>query len=91
MSEHPEHLESETPEDFGSKDVSVDLGDGNEEFALVETPEELPVLPLKNTVLYPSLISPLLVTTQSGGKEFLAISDTVAITSRSLVYACSGT
>ncbi len=74
-------LESEEP--FGSTDVSVDLGGGPEELATVELPEELPVLPLKNTVLYPSLVSPLLVTTERSRK----VIDEVLVTSERLMIA----
>jgi len=37
---------------------------GDEEVAAVELPRRLPVLPLKNTVLFPFLLSPLLVSSE---------------------------
>jgi ATP-dependent Lon protease len=51
----PEEGGVEVRVDEGPRD---DSGDG-----LGEIPEELPVLPLKNTVLFPHLLSPLLVNT----------------------------
>lgn len=43
-------------------EVSIDTESG-EDFDLRDLPAELPVLPLKNTVLFPFLLSPLLVNT----------------------------
>src|SRR5690606_17159361 len=43
--------------------VGVDAGATGEEGVLTTLPETLPVLPLKNTVLFPFLLSPLLVNT----------------------------
>jgi ATP-dependent Lon protease len=45
--------------------MEIQVGSGPEDEAeeLVEIPAELPVLPLKNTVLFPYLLSPLLVNT----------------------------
>jgi ATP-dependent Lon protease len=45
--------------------MEIQVGSGPEDDAeeLVEIPAELPVLPLKNTVLFPYLLSPLLVNT----------------------------
>jgi len=53
----------------GGTDVEVQSGEepGDDEEA-VELPEELPVLPLKNTVLFPFLLSPLLVNTPRSQK-----------------------
>ena len=45
---------------------SGDLGDG--QFHSLEIPAELPILPLKNTVLFPFLLSPLLVSTSASQK-----------------------
>ncbi|MEB2345645.1 MAG: endopeptidase La [Deltaproteobacteria bacterium] len=47
-----------------SSSVPVGVGaEGGEEGALTSLPDTLPVLPLKNTVLFPFLLSPLLVNT----------------------------
>ncbi len=65
-------VEDESSEDIrpdwsqgrGGIDVTVESGGvGDEEEGTVELPDELPVLPLKNTVLFPYLLSPLLVNT----------------------------
>jgi len=58
-------LEPEGPDQGAGVEVRVDEGpreDDGGEF-LGALPEELPVLPLKNTVLFPYLLSPLLVNT----------------------------
>ena len=48
----------------GGVEVHVDEGpDEEHDDAMSRLPEELPVLPLKNTVLFPHLMSPLLVNT----------------------------
>ncbi|MCG8588818.1 MAG: endopeptidase La [Proteobacteria bacterium] len=52
-----------TPEASGGTDVQVDTGEDEEDLEQVEIPDALPVLPLKNTVLFPYLLSPLLVNT----------------------------
>ncbi|MGH0034832.1 MAG: endopeptidase La [Myxococcota bacterium] len=52
--------------DAGRGGVDVTVGGAEDEDAdegLVELPDTLPVLPLKNTVLFPFLLSPLLVNT----------------------------
>jgi ATP-dependent Lon protease len=49
----------------GPRGTEVAVGTaGEEESAPVEIPSELPVLPLKNTVLFPFLLSPLLVSSE---------------------------
>ena len=49
----------------GGMAIHVGTGAGeDEEPGVPELPEELPVLPLKNTVLFPFLLSPLLVNSQ---------------------------
>jgi len=48
--------------------MAIQVGSGpadSDEFAVHDMPEELAVLPLKNTVLFPFLLSPLLVNTPS--------------------------
>ena len=55
-----EELEREGPR--GGTEIAVESG-GGEEAAELEIPDALPVLPLKNTVLFPHLLSPLLVNT----------------------------
>jgi len=48
----------------GGTDITVESGDLSDETGItVEIPESAPVLPLKNTVLFPFLLSPLLVNT----------------------------
>ena len=44
-------------------EIAVGTGGEGEELALPTLPDSLPVLPLKNTVLFPNLLSPLLVNT----------------------------
>ncbi len=47
----------------GGTEISVASGLVDDVEERVELPDELPVLPLKNTVLFPYLLSPLLVNT----------------------------
>jgi ATP-dependent Lon protease len=67
------------PEDSGPGDhaesVSVGIGSGSESGgeSAPELPGELPVLPLKNTVLFPFLLSPLLVNTERSKKVIDAV------------------
>ena len=59
MIEDEGHIEEEP----GGMEIRVGSGPEDEAEELTELPEELPVLPLKNTVLFPYLLSPLLVNT----------------------------
>jgi ATP-dependent Lon protease len=62
------------------------VGSGSEEEpSLVELPDALPVLPLKNTVLYPFLLSPLLVNTDRS-RELI---DEVLLTPNRLLVCAS--
>ncbi len=54
-----EHIE----EQLGGMEIEVGSGPDDDIEDLTELPEALPVLPLKNTVLFPYLLSPLLVNT----------------------------
>jgi ATP-dependent Lon protease len=76
MTDEPEEGEEESAETeeesqdsmrslmAGGMEIQVGSGGGDEEEdASPELPDELPVLPLKNTVLFPFLLSPLLVNT----------------------------
>ncbi len=61
MTAKPEEIQ---PEEFG-EGTEVVVGSGaDEQSALTEIPSSLPVLPLKNTVLFPHLRSPLLVNSE---------------------------
>ncbi|MGB0620897.1 MAG: endopeptidase La [Myxococcota bacterium] len=55
--------EEEFEEQVGGMEIAVGSGPGEDFEELTELPESLPVLPLKNTVLFPYLLSPLLVNT----------------------------
>jgi len=55
--------EAQIEEEPGGMEIQVESGPDDEADELVELPDELPVLPLKNTVLFPYLLSPLLVNT----------------------------
>ncbi len=48
----------------GAGGTEIAVGSGGDETALPAIPDALPVLPLKNTVLFPHLLSPLLVNTE---------------------------
>jgi len=61
MSEERHEIQTES-HPSGGTEVVVATGEGDET-TVVEFPEVLPVLPLKNTVLFPFLLSPLLVNT----------------------------
>ena len=49
-------------------EVEVQSGEGEEFDSLAEIPKSLPIQPLKNTVLFPHLLSPLLVNTPRSQK-----------------------
>jgi len=60
--EEKDTIETRTEDSEGIRGVEVKVGSSaDEETEHVEIPDELPVLPLKNTVLFPFLLSPLLV------------------------------
>lgn len=55
--------EGHIEDDLGGMEIRVGSGPEDDEDELTKLPDELPVLPLKNTVLFPYLLSPLLVNT----------------------------
>lgn len=55
--------EERIEEQLGGMEIQVESGPDDNIDNLVELPDTLPVLPLKNTVLFPYLLSPLLVNT----------------------------
>ena len=62
MSEEQNEIRMDTEPLPGGTEIAVGSG-GDEESTHVEIPDVLPVLPLKNTVLFPYLLAPLLVNT----------------------------
>ncbi len=60
MSDEEREIQPEIHESLESAEVAVGSGE-EDESTHVEIPGSLPVLPLKNTVLFPFLLSPLLV------------------------------
>ena len=76
----------ETVPSLGSAatEVIVESG-GDEEPTLVELPKDLPILPLKNTVLFPFMVSPLLVNTDRARK----LIDDVLLTPKRLLVCVS--
>ena len=64
--ENEKKIQPEQPAPEGGTEISV--GTGGVEQAAIELPDALPVLPLKNTVLFPFLLSPLLVNTDRSRK-----------------------
>ncbi len=75
IAEQPEEQPDEQPEESilptrvfppGGTEIRVQSGaDSDEEEGRLDLPDTLPVLPLKNTVLFPFLLSPLLVNTST--------------------------
>jgi ATP-dependent Lon protease len=63
MMEEEDQIEDGIEELVGGTEIHVGSGPEDDSEELTELPEELPVLPLKNTVLFPYLLSPLLVNT----------------------------
>ena len=55
--------EESMEEELGGMEIHVGSGPVDDSEELTELPDALPVLPLKNTVLFPYLLSPLLVNT----------------------------
>jgi len=60
--EERDEIHPEAPAGAGGTEITVGSG-GEEETSAPALPDVLPVLPLKNTVLFPHLLSPLLVNT----------------------------
>jgi ATP-dependent Lon protease len=60
MAEEADEIRPRSDLDSGGMQVAVGSG-GDDESTRLEIPEVLPVLPLKNTVLFPFLLAPLLV------------------------------
>jgi ATP-dependent Lon protease len=64
--ENEKKIQPEFAPEGGGTQISV--ASGGVEQAAIELPDALPVLPLKNTVLFPFLLSPLLVNTDRSRK-----------------------
>ena len=67
MSEESDDIRPETENAFTTTEIVVGSGVGDE-VPEIELPEVLPILPLKNTVLFPFLLSPLLVSSDRSKK-----------------------
>jgi ATP-dependent Lon protease len=82
--EERDEIRAKSPRASGETEVAVGSG-SEDEPSLVELPDALPVLPLKNTVLYPFLLSPLLVNTDGSRK----LIDEVLLTPHRLLVCAS--
>ena len=82
--EERDEIKAKSPPASGETEVAVGSG-SEEEPSPVELPDSLPVLPLKNTVLYPFLLSPLLVNTDRSRK----LIDEVLLTPHRLLVCAS--
>jgi len=82
MSERDDEIRTREEPAPGGTEVLVDSG-AQEEPTGVEIPEQLPLLPLKNTVLFPFLLSPLLVSSARSKR----LIDEVLITPQRLMLA----
>ena len=82
MTEEQENKDIQ-PESFGVEGggTQISVASGGGEQAAIELPDALPVLPLKNTVLFPYLLSPLLVNTDRSRK----LIDSVLLTPQRLL------
>ena len=74
--------EEERPQHETGQEVAVGIG-GGEEAPRLELPDALPVLPLKNTVIFPHLLAPLLVNTERSKR----LIDAVLLSSHRLLLA----
>jgi hypothetical protein len=64
MSEERDQSQDIFPERIGDEAIEIAVQSGGDEpEGHLEVPEVLPVLPLKNTVIFPSLLAPLMVNT----------------------------
>jgi len=84
VSVHGEEERSLSEPEVGGRGTAVRVGvESGADEVRVEIPETLPVLPLKNTVLYPALLSPLLVNTARSKR----LIDAVLVTPERLLIA----
>ncbi len=85
MSDERDDIQTvEDPDRPRGTEVTVGTA-AEEESAPVEVPRELPVLPLKNTVLFPFLLSPLLVSSERSKR----LIDAVALDPRRLLVCAA--
>lgn len=79
-----EEIPRVVPAGGGGTEITVATGGDEEDAPSFEWPSVLPVLPLKNTVLFPHIVSPLLVNTQ---RSQALIDDVLVRPDRMLVAA----